>query len=169
MTILIDELKSRVPHRYPILLVDRIDELIPNHELRATKAVTCNEPWYRDVSDDAPVDAYSYPVPLIIESWCQSAGILALWSSGDFDDLSDKAMLFGSITDIRVLGRALPGDRLENWVRLVRATDTTFVFEGTCVVEGQTVIEVSSAVVTIRDQSALGQPEPADGKGKADE
>ncbi|MFC9897595.1 3-hydroxyacyl-ACP dehydratase FabZ family protein [Nocardia sp. NPDC127579] len=155
MPIQIDEIKQRVPHRFPILLVDRVEELVPHRTITATKAITCNEPWYRDVPDDAPLSAYAYPVPLLIEAWCQAAGILSLWSTDDADDLTDKAMLFGSITDIRVLRPVLPGDRLENRVRLVRSTGTTFVFEGTCEVDGQLVLEVASAVVTMRDQDEI--------------
>lgn len=168
MTILINELKSRVPHRYPILLMDRIDELTAHREITATKAVTCNEPWYQRIPDDAPLDAYAYPEPLLIESWCQTAGVLALWSTDDPDSLQGKAMLFGSITGINVLRRVFPGDVLRHHVLLTRRTDTTYVFEGTCAVDGQTVLEITSAVVTIRDQDQL-RPQTIQQKEEASE
>lgn len=155
MRISASDLKHRVPHRYPILLVDRVDELEPGVRIRATKAITCNEPWYRDVSDDAPLSDYAYPTPMLIESWCQSAGVLALWSGADTRDLGDKVMLFGSITEIHLHRDALPGDTLTHSVTLARATSDTFVFEGECRTGGELVLEVSSAVVTMRDRSDL--------------
>ncbi|CAM5265594.1 hypothetical protein SCALM49S_01164 [Streptomyces californicus] len=45
----ISGIKQVLPHRYPMLLVDRVDELVPGERLTARKAVTANEPWYQDL------------------------------------------------------------------------------------------------------------------------
>lgn len=149
------ELKPILPHRYPMLLVDRVDSIEVGCRLAATKAVTCNEPWFQEIPDDAPASAYAYPVPLLIESWCQSAGILALWGRDQPPDPETEVMLFGSISDVEVGRPVIPGDVLTHQVRLTRTVGETIVFEGECRVGSELVLAISSIVVTTRPGGIL--------------
>lgn len=152
------ELKPILPHRYPMLLVDRVDSVEVGRGLVATKAISCNEPWFQDIPDDAPESAYAYPVPLVIESWCQSAGILALWGRDEPPNPDTEVMLFGAISDVEVHRSVFPGDILTHRVRLTRTIGETIVFEGECLIGSETVLDIASIVVTTRPADVLRPP-----------
>jgi 3-hydroxyacyl-[acyl-carrier-protein] dehydratase len=146
----IDEIKRILPHRYPMLLVDRVTEIVPGERLTALKAVTVNEPWYAggDGGD-------AYPSVLVIESWCQAAGVLASWETRQPDVLSGQVMLFGSMADIHLQGRVLPGDVLTHRVRLVRSLTDAAVVEGESLVGDRTVLHVGRVVMALRPASVV--------------
>jgi len=177
------EIKRVLPHRYPMLLVDRVVEIEPGIRLTARKAVSGNEPWYRDLADDTPATGYAYPPTLLVESWCQAAGLLAAseptWdlagdptneppggltgepprnpASGlDRQDVpTGRVLLIGAITGIRFTGDVFPGDLVEHRVRLVRSVGDTAIFEGESLVDGRTVVEVERVVVALRPAAEL--------------
>ncbi|WP_431774998.1 3-hydroxyacyl-ACP dehydratase FabZ family protein [Streptomyces cucumeris] len=151
----IDEIKRILPHRYPMLLVDRVDELTAGEGLVARKAVTANEPWYEGVSADADAEQYAYPSVLLIESWCQAAGVLAAWDKPNPDVLAGQVMLFGSIADVEFGRPVLPGDVVEHRVRLVRALSDTVIFEGEALVDGEPVMRVGRVVMALRPAEEL--------------
>jgi 3-hydroxyacyl-[acyl-carrier-protein] dehydratase len=146
------EIKNVLPHRYPMLLVDRVTELEPGVRLTAHKAVTCNEPWYQGLAEGGDD---GYPEVLLIESWCQAAGVLAVWDRPNPDVLSGQVMLFGSMSGIRFLAPVVPGDLLEHHVRLVRALSDTVIFEGETVVGSDPVMEIGRVVMAMRPASKL--------------
>ncbi|MFE1791264.1 MULTISPECIES: 3-hydroxyacyl-ACP dehydratase FabZ family protein [Streptomyces] len=148
-------IKRVLPHRYPMLLVDRVTELVPEERLTALKAVTCNEPWYEGLAEDADDEGHGYPQTLLVESWCQAAGVLAAWDKPNPDVLSGQVMLFGSISDVVLHRPVYPGDVLEHRVRLVRALSDTVIFEGEALVGGETVMEVGRVVMAMRPAAEL--------------
>ncbi|GGZ35851.1 hypothetical protein GCM10010387_32570 [Streptomyces inusitatus] len=151
----IGEIKKVLPHRYPMLLVDRVDELVPAERLTAVKAVTCNEPWYQDLAEEAGDEEHAYPQALLVESWCQAAGVLAAWDRPNPDVLSGQVMLFGSISDVVLARPVLPGEVLEHRVRLVRALSDTVIFEGESLSAGEIVMEVGRVVMAMRPAGEL--------------
>ncbi|GLW48124.1 3-hydroxyacyl-[acyl-carrier-protein] dehydratase FabZ [Streptomyces sp. NBRC 14336] len=136
-----------LPHRYPMLLVDRVTELVPGRSIRTLKAVTVNEPWYAA----APAGA-AYPQALIVESWGQSAGLLALDGQAAPEG---QVMLFGSVADAEFHHPVLPGDLLEHRVRVQRALTDSVVFEGSSHRGDDTVMTVSRMVMAFRPPGAL--------------
>ncbi|MCM2387941.1 3-hydroxyacyl-ACP dehydratase FabZ family protein [Streptomyces albipurpureus] len=157
----ISAIKKVLPHRYPMLLVDRVDELVPGERLVAVKAITCNEPWYQDLAEDAGDEEHAYPQTLLIESWCQAAGVLAAWDKPNPDVMSGQVMLFGSISDVVLHRPVLPGEVLQHRVRLVRALSDTVIFEGECLSDGETVMEVGRVVMAMRPAEELTGALPA--------
>ncbi|MBS2962345.1 hypothetical protein KGA66_04755 [Actinocrinis puniceicyclus] len=148
-----EQIKRLLPHRYPMLLVDRVTAAQPGVSLTAVKAVTVNEPCYRGLSQDADHD---YPVSLLIESWCQAAGLLACLDRPNPDVLRGMVTLFGSITDLRLGRPARPGDLLEHRVRLVRAVTDAAVFEGeSLLADGCEALSVASIVIALRPAESL--------------
>jgi 3-hydroxyacyl-[acyl-carrier-protein] dehydratase len=69
---------AALPHRYPMLLVDRIEQIIPDTSIRAIKAVTINEPFFQGHFPGRPI----MPGVLIVEALAQAAGVLAIQSLG---------------------------------------------------------------------------------------
>jgi 3-hydroxyacyl-[acyl-carrier-protein] dehydratase len=147
-------IKSILPHRYPMLLVDLVLLLEPGKQLSAIKNVTGNEPCYAGLQDGLAPEAYAYPHSLVIESFCQAAGIL--YSAQDSGlDTSDKVMLFGSIAKFRFHVDIFPGQTMEHLVRLDKALTDSAVFSGEVRVDGILVAEVDRVVVAIRPANVL--------------
>ncbi|MEV7184257.1 3-hydroxyacyl-ACP dehydratase FabZ family protein [Kitasatospora sp. NPDC058063] len=153
------QIRARLPHRFPMLLVDRVLELEPGRHLTAVKAVTCNEPWYAELGPDTPEEGFGYPQSLLVESWCQSAGLLATWDDPNPDVLTGQVMLFGSMSGVVFHHPVLPGDVLEHRVRISRAVGDTVIFEGESLVAGRPVLTVGSVVVAMRPAEVL-RPNP---------
>lgn len=157
-----DAIAAVLPHRYPMLLVDRVLSIEPGKTLRACKAVTVNEPCYDGVAGQPGADV-AYPPVLLVESWCQAAGVLAAWDEPNPDVRSGSVMLFGSIADLVFGSPVLPGSLLEHEVRVVRALTDTLVCEGETTVDGERVLTVGRVVMALRPASVL---EEAAGAGR---
>jgi 3-hydroxyacyl-[acyl-carrier-protein] dehydratase len=148
------EIHGILPHRYPMLLVDRVDEIVAGERLEARKAVTGNEPWYAEKPED-----FRYPEVLLLESWCQAAGVLATADDPNPDVLSGQVMLFGGVSDVEYRGTVLPGDVLRHKVRLIRTVGDTMIFEGESLVDDQTVLSVGRATIALRPAGAIRKEE----------
>lgn len=147
--------RAALPHRYPMLLVDRVLDVVPGERLTALKAVTFNEPWYQrlgPVADDAEL---AYPEVLLIESWGQSAGLLAQYDHPDPEALRTNVMVVGGISGAAFHRQVLPGELLEHDVRLVRALTDTMIFEGECRSGGELVFEVGRMTMAYRPARVL--------------
>lgn len=101
-----------LPHRPPILLLDRVDELVPGERLVASRTISADEPCYRGLS----CLAHAYPVPLVLESFAQAAAVL--WSLSDGEPAAgDQLPLLAGLRDCRFSSAAFPGDVLRHVVR----------------------------------------------------
>ncbi|MEU4213034.1 beta-hydroxyacyl-ACP dehydratase [Streptomyces sp. NPDC026206] len=141
-----------LPHRYPMLLVDRVLELVPGESIRAIKAVTYNEPWYAGLSPDADT---AYPASLLIESWGQAAGLLAAAAA---PDAAGQVMLFGSVADAEFPLPVHPGDVIEHRVRISHTLTDSVIFEGVSRRGPDTVLSVARMVMAFRPADRLRTP-----------
>lgn len=156
-------LKLILPHRHPILLVDRVTDMVPRQRLTALKAVSNNEPWYAGLADDASPEQYRYPQTLLIESWCQAAGVLATADRPNPDVLAGDVMLFGSLNAVSFGVPVFPGSVVEHHVRLVKALGDTLVFEGESMAGGERVLTVGQVLMALRPAGVLRrEPRPVD-------
>lgn len=147
-------IKRLLPHRYPMLLVDRVLELVPGESLVAIKAVTCNEPWYQALDDAASVEQFGYPPTLLVESWGQAAGLLAVQPDADTEP-AGQVMLAGAMSGVEFLRPVHPGDVLEHRVRMVRALSDAVIFEGESLVGREVVMRLSHMVMAFRPGDRL--------------
>lgn len=136
-----------------MLLVDAVLEIQDGATIVAVKNVTCNEPCFAHLSDSAPSSAYAYPPTLVIESFCQAAGILA--NRAREGDSRDTVMLFGSLSGFRFISPIHPGDRMEHHVLLERMLADAAIFSGEVRVEGRVVASAERVVVALRSASVL--------------
>ncbi|MBD3010966.1 3-hydroxyacyl-ACP dehydratase FabZ family protein [Streptomyces sp. 5-10] len=166
--ITVAEIKRMLPHRYPMLLVDRVTELVPGERASGLKAVTCNEPWYEGMPDTASEEDYHYPWTVLIESWCHVAGVLVTWDRPNPDVRSGKAMLLGGISDAEFHRPVVPGDVVEHHVRLARQVGETYVFEGESLVGKETALTIGRLTMTMRPASDLTAP-PAPAPSTSDQ
>lgn len=102
----IQEIMKILPHRYPFLLVDRIQEFDPGKRIVGIKNVTINEPFFQGHFPGHPV----MPGVLIIEAMAQVGGILAYLASDD--EIRKKVCYFLSVDAARFRKPVFPGDVL---------------------------------------------------------
>mgnify|MGYP001316362514 FL=1 len=106
-TLDINAIRETLPHRYPMLLVDRVLELEPGVRIKAIKNVTINEPFFPGHFPHYPV----MPGVLIVEALAQASAIVAY--RGDPDAMGGrKLFLFAGIDDARFKRQVVPGDTL---------------------------------------------------------
>jgi 3-hydroxyacyl-[acyl-carrier-protein] dehydratase len=126
---------ARLPHRYPMLLVDRVLELVPEERIVAIKAVSVNEPFFQGHFPGRPI----MPGVLIVEALAQAAGVLAVESLNLAQ--SGKLVYFLAIEDAKFRKPVEPGCLLSLEVAFVQRRATVCKFQGRALVEGQLATE----------------------------
>lgn len=130
----IQEILKLLPHRYPLLLVDRILEWEEKKRIVGLKNVTANEPHFQGHFPGAPV----MPGVLIIEALAQCGAILFL---KDLANRDEKLFYFGGIDKARFRKMVVPGDQLILEMEVLQHRSTSARFKGTARVEGNVVAE----------------------------
>lgn len=145
--------RAVLPQRYPMLLVDRVLELVPRTSIRTVKAVTGTDPCYADLPEAAEPWQYGYPSSLLIESFGQSAALLWLDGRDPGPEDVDHVLMFVGATDYRFEGVALPGDVLRHEVRLDSVIADTAFASGETWVGARRIASVTTLVATRRPLS----------------
>lgn len=128
-----------IPHRYPILLIDRIIQIEPNESAVGLKNVTINENFFNGHFPGAPV----MPGVLIIEAMAQTAAALVVYSGGK--ELEGKLVYFMAIDNAKFRKPVTPGDTLHIHVTRQQNRHNVWRFQGEAKVNGELCAE---AVVT---------------------
>jgi 3-hydroxyacyl-[acyl-carrier-protein] dehydratase len=152
------EIHELLPHRYPMLLVDHISEVVAGERLVAVKNVTVNEPWYAGVGDHPSAAELAYPDVLLVESFAQSAGVLCGTFEAGGPGAGGRLPLLGSVSGIKFHRKASPGDRVEHRIAVARVFDDSVIVEGTSDVGGETVMTVERMVLAFRPAPAEVTP-----------
>jgi beta-hydroxyacyl-ACP dehydratase FabZ len=129
----INQIRQILPHRYPMLLVDRIVELEPER-IVGIKSVTANEPFFQGHFPDFPV----MPGVLIVEAMAQTAGVLVLKSIPDRDS---KMVLLVSVESAKFRKPVVPGDQLRIEMTLLKRKASVAKMAGKAYVDGVVVAE----------------------------
>ncbi len=128
---------AALPHRYPMLLVDRIEELVPDERIAAIKAVTINEPFFQGHFPGRPI----MPGVLIVEALAQAAGVLAVESLGLAG--SGKLVYFMAIEGAKFRTPVEPGVLLRLEVEFVQKRATVCKFAGRATIDGKPAAEAN--------------------------
>jgi 3-hydroxyacyl-[acyl-carrier-protein] dehydratase len=129
----INEIRRILPHRYPMLLVDRVVEL-DAERIVGIKNVTANEPFFAGHFPDFPV----MPGVLIVEAMAQTAGILVLKS---IPDRESKLVLLVSIESAKFRRPVVPGDQLRLEMMVLKRKASVAKMAGRATVDGLLVAE----------------------------
>jgi 3-hydroxyacyl-[acyl-carrier-protein] dehydratase len=121
---------ARLPHRFPMLLVDRVEALVPNERITAVKAVTFNEPFFQGHFPGRPI----MPGVLIVEALAQAAGVLAIDSLGLQG--TGKLVYFMAIEDAKFRKPVEPGCLLKLEAEFIQRRATVCKFAGRALVDG---------------------------------
>ncbi len=134
----INAIKKILPHRYPILLVDRVTELKINESIVAYKNITASEPIFEGHFPDKPI----YPGVYMIEGMAQAGAVLAFESVAEENiSTQDKIVYFMSIDKAKFRVPVTPGDRLEYQVSVVRKRGQIWVLAAKAYVDDKLVAE----------------------------
>jgi 3-hydroxyacyl-[acyl-carrier-protein] dehydratase len=137
----IDEVMRRLPHRYPMLLVDRVLECVSGKNIVALKNVTANEEFFVGHFPGRPV----MPGVIVLEALAQAAGILTFVTAGIYPDESVK-FYFAGIDKARFRRPVVPGDQLTLRATLERRIRTIWKYSTLAEVAGE---EVASAEMMV--------------------
>ncbi len=126
-----------IPHRYPMLLIDRMVDVVPHVSAVGVKNVSANEPFFQGHFPGHPV----MPGVLIIESMAQTAAVLVVQSLGE--QAAGKVVYFMTIEGAKFRRPVVPGDQLRIHVTRERRRGSVWKFSGVARVDGVSVAEAT--------------------------
>ena len=144
----IEQIIKLIPHRYPLLLVDKIIAVEPNKSIVGVKNVTFNEPHFTGHFPDKPI----MPGVLIIEAMAQAGAIMVI-HSGDFNP-EDNLVYFMSIDGAKFRKPVVPGDVLELHIETVQNRGAVWKLSGVAKVDGQKVAEAQFSAMIVNKNKA---------------
>lgn len=127
----IELIQKILPHRYPFLLVDKVQDIVPNKSAVGIKNVTFNEPHFQGHFPGTPI----MPGVTIIEAMAQTAGVMVGTSLG----LTDGNLLiyFMTISNAKFRRKVVPGDVLRMHIETLRGGSKVWKFSGRAEVDGE--------------------------------
>ena len=137
----IQQIMELLPHRYPMLLVDRIEDIVLGESCVGIKNVTANEPHFVGHFPGRPV----MPGVLIVEAMAQTAGALVVHSSGS--SAVGKLVYFLWIDGCRFRKPVVPGDQLRIYMTKQQQRGSVWKFYGEAKVDGAVVAEGTVAAM----------------------
>ena len=133
----IEDIMALIPHRYPMLLIDRIIDLEPGKSGTGVKCVTMNEPFFQGHFPGLPV----MPGVLIVEAMAQTAA--AVFLNGLKDEADGKVVYFMTINDAKFRKPVKPGDVLHLKVNMEQQRGPVCRFSGRAEVDGKVTSEAT--------------------------
>lgn len=133
-TIDLQGIMDLLPHRYPMLLVDRILDFEPSDWIRGLKNISFNEEVFQGHFPERPI----FPGVLIVEAMAQTGGCLMM---REFEDRDKKVIYFMGIDGVKFRKPVLPGDQLVMEVKVVSMKGRVCKMRGEAFVEGVKVAE----------------------------
>ena len=132
----IQEIMNYLPHRYPMLLIDRVVEMIPNQSVHAYKNVTINEDIFNGHFPNHPI----MPGVLILEALAQAGGMLAFHSLNiNQENTKNTVFYFATIDNVKFRKPVVPGDQLHLHVEVTNQKRNIWKFHADAKVDGEIV------------------------------
>jgi 3-hydroxyacyl-[acyl-carrier-protein] dehydratase len=138
----IEKIMNLIPHRYPLLLVDRVFDIIPEQSATGLKNVTFNEPHFMGHFPSKPI----MPGVLIIEAMAQTSAVLVNIS---IEDTENKLVYFMSIEEAKFRKPVVPGDTMLIYVNKERNRSNIWKFKAIAKVEGNIVAEATFTAMIV--------------------
>lgn len=123
-------------HRYPLLLVDKILEIVPQKRIVGLKNVTANEPFFTGHFPEVPI----MPGVLVLESMAQTGGVLLM---REFPDRNEKLVVFTGVERAKFRRPVVPGDQLRLEVDVLVWRHSAGKMQGRAFVDGKLACEAT--------------------------
>ena len=149
----INQIKEYLPHRYPLLLVDRVLEWDSGKTITALKNVTANEEFFNGHFPNKPV----MPGVLTIEALAQAAALLSFLTEGRKPD-EHTVVYFLGIDKARFRRIVVPGDQLKLQVEIVRIVRGIWKYKAVATVDGEVAVE-AEFMCTMRNANDGAKPD----------
>ncbi len=134
---------NALPHRYPMLMIDRVEDMVRDRSAVGIKNVTANEPFFQGHFPGKPV----MPGVLIIESMAQTAAALVVASLGP--DAAGQLVYFMTIENAKFRRPVVPGDQLRIHIMRERRRGNVWKFSAVARVDGVSVAEATYAAMIV--------------------
>jgi 3-hydroxyacyl-[acyl-carrier-protein] dehydratase len=140
------EIQKILPHRYPLLLIDRVTEVVNHEKLLGFKNVSIGEQVFEGHFPGHPI----YPGVMILEGMAQAGGILA-FKSMDMteEEAAEKVVYFMSIDKAKFRAPVRPGDKLEYEIIVIKNKGAIWVLQGKAYVDGKLVAEAELKAMVV--------------------
>jgi 3-hydroxyacyl-[acyl-carrier-protein] dehydratase len=132
-----------IPHRYPMLLIDKVIDLVPGVSCTGIKNVTINEPFFAGHFPTKPV----MPGVMIVEAMAQTSAVLVAHALGK--DAEGKLVYFMSIDEARFRRPIVPGDQIHIKVTKQQTRRNVWKFRGEALVDGALCAEATYAAMIV--------------------
>lgn len=139
----IGQIMSAIPHRYPMLLVDRVVDMVLGESCTGIKNVTINENFFQGHFPSMPV----MPGVLIIESMAQTAAVLVVTTLGP--EWQGKLVYFMTVENAKFRKPVVPGDQMRVEVQKQRQRGNIWKFSAEAKVDGKVVAEATYAAMIL--------------------
>jgi 3-hydroxyacyl-[acyl-carrier-protein] dehydratase len=139
----IKEIIKSIPHRYPLLLVDKITKIEKNKSIIGIKNVTFNEPHFMGHFPGNPI----MPGVLIVEAMAQTSAVMVVKSAAFIAE--EKLVYFMSINNVKFRKPVVPGDVLELHVEVVQNRGSVWKFKAVGIVDGTRVTEAEFSAMIV--------------------
>jgi 3-hydroxyacyl-[acyl-carrier-protein] dehydratase len=142
----ISRVMELIPHRYPMLMIDKVIDVVPELSAVGVKNVTINEPFFQGHFPSKPV----MPGVMIIEAMAQTAAVLVVYSLGKTAE--GRLVYFMTVDGGRFRKPVGPGDTLHVQVERVQRRGPVWKFNGTARVNGVVMAEATFAAMIMEDK-----------------
>lgn len=136
------QIRAMIPHRYPMLLIDRVVDLVPGETATGIKCVTCNEEYFQGHFPQLP----TMPGVLIVEAMAQTAVITVLSSLAPKEG---RIVYLMTIDNARFRKPVVPGDRMELRVSKQKQRGMVWKFRGEAWVDGELRAEAECTAMQV--------------------
>lgn len=136
-----------LPHRFPMLLIDRVVDMTPGEGITALKNVTINEDFFNGHFPNHPI----MPGVLIIEAMAQAAGVFVMSSSKDMDP-KHHVVYFMSIEEAQFRKPVVPGDSLYLHIETIKNRGNVWKMKGEAKVDGQRVANAVFSAMIVKNE-----------------
>lgn len=138
------QIMRMIPHRYPMLLVDRVVDMVRDESAVGIKNVTANEPHFVGHFPSRPI----MPGVMIVESMAQTAAVLVAYSDRELQE-SGKLVYFLAIDHARFRRPVVPGDSMRVYVKRSHRRGNVWKFDAECKVDGKVVAEAAFSAMVV--------------------
>jgi 3-hydroxyacyl-[acyl-carrier-protein] dehydratase len=139
----IEQILKMLPHRYPFLMIDRLEEIVPDKSAVGIKNVTANEPFFQGHFPDKPI----MPGVLIVEAMAQTAAVLVVYTIGK--EVEGSLVYFMSVENARFRKMVLPGDQMRVHVERIHKRGNVWKFRAEAKVGGVICAEATYTAMIV--------------------